>query len=204
MTVCRTDRGHEDATLARRLQTRLEGFYRLEALPDVDDFAEPTDEEGREVVLVRQAPDAVEVSVTLPAAGLVPPSGDLSLDVLCQIVEGVSHFVYLADRIRSLRSTTRLELELQAEVDKFVVLGFAAVSRADHGTAWRVVHRLYEGVRFLHPAGSEEGDRYRVANDLAARFCARVARRVGSDARERLVRFHREGQEEKMRLARAA
>lgn len=191
-------------SLAGRLQTRLERFYRLEPLPDVDDFAVPTEPGGRETVFVRETQGDVEVAVSLPPVGLSPPRGEVSLDVLCQVVEGVSHFVYLADRIRDERPMTRLELELQAEVDKFVIVGFAALAHPDRKAAWRLVSRLYEGVRFLHEAGTEEGERYRIANDLAAKFCARLASTVVPNARERFQRFHREGQEAKLRLALAA
>jgi hypothetical protein len=71
----------------------------------------------------------------------------------------------------------------------------------------RTLHaRLYERVRYLHPPGSEDGDRYRLANDLAARFVARLLER--SDAAAGVVRtlrrFYRSGQAEKIHLARAA
>ncbi len=196
--------GGPRTTLAGRLQTRLEHFYRLDPLPDVADFAVPTDADGREIVLVRESGEDVEIAVSVPEAGLSPPAGEVSLDELCQIVEGVSHFVYLADRIRHERRMTRLELELQAEVDKFVIVGFTALAHPDRNTAWRLVNRLYEGVQFLHEPHTEEGQRYRIANDLAAKFCARFASNVVPNARERFQRFHREGQEEKLRLALAA
>lgn len=192
------------ATLAGRLQTRLERFYRLDPLPDVEGFAVPTEPGDRELVLVREMGDDVEIAVSLPPVGLSAPAGEVSLDEVCQVVEGVSHFVYLADRIRSERRMTRLELELQAEVDKFVIVGFTALAHPDRQAAWRLVNRLYEGVQFLHEPHTEEGQRYRIANDLAARFCARITHAMGPNPRERFQRFHREGQEEKLRLARAA
>ena len=191
-------------SLAARLQTRLEHFYRLEPLPDVEGFAVPTEPDGREVVLVRETGEDIEIAVSLPEVGLSPPSGEVSLDQVCQVIEGVSHFVYLADRIRSDRRMTRLELELQAEVDKFVIVGFTALVHPDRNAAWRLVNRLYEGVEFLHEPHTEEGQRYRIANDLAAKFCARFAERPLPNARDRFQRFHREGQEEKLRLALAA
>jgi hypothetical protein len=196
-------------SLARGLQQRLESFYRLEALPAVDDFARAANEGDREQVFVREADEDVEVAVALPAAGLAPPEGQLDLDTLCQVVEGVSHFVYLAECVRRGRPTTRLELELQAEVDKFVVLAFGALARRDVGTVRAVHTSLYERVAFLHDAASEDGERYRLANGLAARLCARfrwphAAAHGARSGRETLVRFYREGQQDKIRLARAA
>ena len=42
------------------------------------------------------------------------------LDDLWKVLEGISHFNYLVLRAADDRSVTLLELELQAEVDKFV------------------------------------------------------------------------------------
>jgi hypothetical protein len=159
-------------------------------------------------VFVRDGDEGVEVAVALPAAGLEPPGGPLDLDTLCQVVEGVSHFVYLAECVRRRRPTTLLELELQAEVDKFVVLAFGPLARADLDTVRAVHASLYERVAYLHDAASEDGERYRLANDLAARLCARFRRpqrgQIARSGREALVRFYRHGQQGKIRFAQAA
>jgi hypothetical protein len=178
---------------------QLERFYALESAPDVVDFVRTGEPAGRETLVLRQAEDALEIRL------LLPPLDDLgSLDRFLQLVEGVSHFVYVAERARTNLPATRLELELQAEVDKFVVL--ARGGRIDSEQARTLHARLYERVRYLHPPGSEDGDRYRLANDLAARFVARLLER--SDAAAGVVRtlrrFYRSGQAEKIHLARAA
>ena len=191
-------------SFANRIQRRLEGLYRLAPLPAVDDFIGAPNGEEREHVLVREHGDDVEVAVILPEEARAPSLRELSLDVVCQIVEGVSHFVYLAERVRAGRPTTQLELELQAEVDKFALLGLSAVERGDVGQARRLHAKLYGAVRFIHEGDTEQGVRYRIANDLAARFCARLRASGASLARARLRRFFDEGQEQKIRLARAA
>jgi hypothetical protein len=183
----------------RSVQRQLERFYALESAPDVVDFVRTGEPAGRETLVLRQAEDALEIRL------LLPPLDDLgSLDRFLQLVEGVSHFVYVAERARTNLPATRLELELQAEVDKFVVL--ARGGRIDSEQARTLHARLYERVRYLHPPGSEDGDRYRLANDLAARFVARLLER--SDAAAGVVRtlrrFYRSGQAEKIHLARAA
>jgi hypothetical protein len=205
--------GNPPASLAGWVQLRLERFYGIEEQPPVEHFARTCGDGGREHVLLREQPDGVELLVALPAAGLGPASAAVSLDVMCQIVEGVSHFLYLAERIRTEMPTTHLELELQAEVDKFVVLGWGALATRDFERARSIHRRLYEGVRFLHAPGSEEGDRYRMANDLAARFCARLGARVAASGGARayaaralcaLRAFYRGGQTDKISLATAA
>ena len=101
-----------------------------------------------------------------------------------------------------------LELELQAEVDKWVVLA-ASIHGFDVVRSASLRARLYERVTFEHDARSEIGERYRVANDAAHRFVRRLERdyvgegRYG-ELRAELRRFFHEGQEAKLRLGRAA
>ena len=162
-----------ERTLAARVQAGLERIYQLDRVADVGDFVQGAGEGEREALLVRQADDGtVEVSLCLP-----PLEGDRSLDALCQIIEGVSHFVYVVDRAHVDREATQLELELQAEVDKWVV--FAASMRAfDRAGSAALRARLYERVAFAHDARSEAGERYRIANDVAHRFVRRLERAI--------------------------
>lgn len=189
----------ETAALARRIQQRIEGFYGLEAGPDVGDYIHADEAGDREALVVRQHSDDLELSLSLPNFSEHP-----SLDERMQVVEGVSHFVYLAERARIGLPATVLELELQAEVDKFVLLAFDGVTLVSH-RAGSVRHALYRAVRYVHAAGSERGERYRLANDLAARVSSRLFRfGARTEARRWLIKFYRSGQTEKIRLARAA
>jgi hypothetical protein len=179
------------------IQRRLERFYGLESAPDVLDFVRIGDAGSRETLLLRESDGELEVALILP-----PARSAKTDDLWFQLVEGVSHFVYIAERARTGLPATRLELELQAEVDKFVLLTLRRAPAVSSGT---VLERLYQSVSFLHPPGSEAGDRYRLANDLAARFVARLlARGAWSRVERELRRFYRSGQAEKIRLASAA
>ena len=165
----------------------------------------------REALLVREGDDGdIEMALRVPRLGakVIDLARDADLDPLCQIIEGVSHFVYLADRARAEREATQLELELQAEVDKFVVLA-AWLGEPDAGASATLRRRLYEDVSFAHDEATEHGDRYRLANERAHSFVRRLEReyvRRGrwGEMRAELWRFYRMGQEEKLRLARAA
>lgn len=179
---------------ARRVQLQLERVYGLEPAPDVRDYLRVDARRGaRERLLVRHDPDRDEVELSLHLPACAAGARTLS-DAGLQLVEGVSHFVYLAERARRDLPTTRLELELQAEVDKFVL---AAEHHAETRqlTAW-----LFRDVTFVHVAESEEGARYRAASDLAARFAAQLARRARPLWREVLRRFYGEGQRGKLEL----
>ena len=191
--------------IATALQRRIERYYRLEEAPAVVDFLQvrPSDESREAVRLVEAEDGALEIEVIAPDLPEPP-----SLDGYCQLIEGVSHFVYLAERARTGLQTTQLELELQAEVDKFVVLALLR-EPFDLAHARRLHERLYERVAFLHPRGTVEGERYRLANDLAARLVRRLEVAYAStgrrsELRDTLARFFRMGQKDKIGFAQAA
>lgn len=191
--------------LAARVQGALERVYRLDRIADVEDYLSEAGElPEREALLLRQAEDgAIEMRLCLP---VIQP--EASLDAICQVIEGVSHFVYVAERARLHRETTQLELELQAEVDKWVVLA-ESIGAFDAGRFASLRERLYERVAFEHDEGTEIGQRYRMANDAAHRFVRRLerdylSRERLSELRDELRRFFHVGQEEKLRLGRAA
>jgi len=187
-----------EIALAGRVQAALERLYRLDRAAAVDDFVSAAEEGERETLFVREADGALEMCLRLPQlAG--------GLDPVCQIIEGVSHFVYLAHRAARGRETTQLELELQAEVDKYVVLA-ASVEDFDEIASRQLRERLYDAVSFAHGENTELGERYRIANDYARRFTARLEREYVSRARYEelhveLRRFFHLGQSEKLRAA---
>jgi len=169
-------------------------LYGLEA-PNIDDFVEESDD-GREHLVVRELSDTLEIAVLLPKEA-IEAEESVSLDVYCQVAEGVSHFLYLIERVRRGLPTTQLELELQAEVDKYVVVANAE-SSAGAASASRLRQKLFERIDFLHPEGSERGDRYRLANRLASRFVRRLDAGGSTIA---LRRFYDAGQREKIEMA---
>ena len=190
----------------RRIQSELERFYGLERAPNVTRFVRDGDQGSREVVLVRESADELEIALVLPPESKRIPAGGALSDVWLQVAEGVSHFLYLVERARVSLPVTKLELELQAEVDKFVLsLGFSGFSGFSGNDARDLLERMFDSPRFLDPEDSEAGERYRLAHHLAARFVSRVFAANDRDrARERLRTFYRAGQTEKIRIARAA
>jgi len=168
------------------------------------------DGEGAAGVSLYLSPALLERVEDAAAGRMAPSIGDF-----LTVVEGVSHFAYVAYRAPRGEPVTELELELQAEVDKYAVavLGAGEPLLKGHGVGvirasqrWRAA--LFEGVRFLDAERSERGRRYRRAHRLAARLCgdleAREARRGGPRAvRERLRRFYRLRQGDKLAAARS-
>lgn len=190
-----------EIALAGRVQAALERLYHLDRSASVDDFVTAAEHGEREALFVREAEDgALEMALRLPR--LAPGGG---LDTICQIIEGVSHFVYVAERAARQRGTTQLELELQAEVDKWVVLA-ASIPAFDERASQQLRAQLFEGAAFVHDEGTERGERYRVASRCARRFVARLERdfvaraRFGEMQRE-LRRFFHMSQTDKLRAA---
>lgn len=177
-----------------RLQRQIEALYRLERGPDVCPFVQFDAEVEHETVLVGQGTsEELELLVVFPQ-GLDLAAPPLS-DEYLQLIEGVSHFVHLSERARTELPTTELELELQAEVDKFALL-----APQHEPAAHPELHQwLFEQVTFLHPQDTPRGQRYRLANELAARLWARLVERADEAfTREFLYRFYRLGQAEKL------
>ncbi|MEM9696119.1 MAG: hypothetical protein AAGA56_26480 [Myxococcota bacterium] len=194
-------------SLAAHVQRRLMRLYALDGVPDVDTFVIAHDDVERERVLVQADDDELRIRVELPPAALTAPLG---VDTLCQLVEGVSHFILIAQRAQVGRSTTELELELQAEIDKFIFLVEARSSGSRDSIRWAYT-QLFERMRFVDHKATPAGERYRVANWAAARIVKRWRdrwrgdlRRSTPQLRRELRAFYRMDQQGKLALARAA
>lgn len=120
-------------------------------------------------------------------------------------LEGVSHFLYLAWNAGHDRGVSLLELELQAEIDKYVA-SWWLLREQDPERYPAELHRLlFERARIdAQLAGSSWG-LYREANQYAARFCRRLERqlsagtvRVRREALAELRRFYRLSRERKV------
>jgi len=116
------------------------------------------------------------------------------LDDLCKVIEGLSHFNYVAWRASRDRSVSLLELELQAEVDKFVSTMQLAREQRDPELMNGLHRRLFDNPCFHDHLSRRQLERYRTASDYAARFCQALAPRLcgwGGDALPELRRFYR-------------
>ena len=111
------------------------------------------------------------------------------LSGFCAAAEGVSHFLYLAHRARQNGSVSQLELEAQAELDKYlsVLLQLWATGRREASPELR--RRLFQRANLRQGLSAPERDRYRLASALAS-ACARAleARYVVAGRLEGLLR----------------
>ena len=166
--------------------------------PDALRTLSDADAHTDEVVLVREGDDGLELTVYLSrdvcerarAALAERDLRDGGLDAVCTLVEGVSHGVCLLWHARHGRELRPLDLELQADIDKYLVLS------RDLAVAGGLHRALFERVRYTAPAGSALESRYRRANGRAARYCRWLDRRFPGRAERgalnaELARFYR-------------
>lgn len=197
-----------------RLQQQLTDTYQADPGYDVRDFLITDVRVARalsndnvltssgETLLVCEDEDGLAMSLYLEAEILerLEDSDPLSelrteqLNDLCKVIEGLSHFNYVAWRAKQDRSMSLLELELQAEIDKFVSTMQLASAQQDGELLDELHHRIFDNPRFSENLDEEQHERYRAATDYAARFCSRIRQRLQRNERcaiEELRRFYR-------------
>lgn len=139
-----------------------------------------------------------------PAHGLTSEN----FEAYCIALEGVSHFVLCAFRASHDLSVSALELELQAEVDKFVsswlLLEEQGLGR--EAGANQLAKRLFEEYVLRPEVAEDEVERYHTASRAARGYCTKLVKRYARDSgRGRLTtdvrRYYRQGLAEKLRAA---
>ncbi|MSP16762.1 MAG: hypothetical protein EXR73_09170 [Myxococcales bacterium] len=209
-------------SLLGRVQLGLERLYRIETHLDVEDFlvsADARDRLGlarapREQLLVAERDGELELGLFVDPLALtnlaerdpaITLDGDNLGDFLLA-VEGVSHFVYLAWRAHAGRQVSVLELELQAEVDKYVTclltLWPSGAERRGREHE-RLRAQLFERVAFEPDLDHEELERYEVANSNARAYAAALEARFIRRGEltgmlDELRRFYRLGGQDKL------
>jgi hypothetical protein len=216
--------GPDPATPLWRVQRGLEELYRVDTGVEIGDFmvgAELRDalvaaRRPREQLLVCETDGEMAVALFIDPRALAnlvshDPArrlGDHNLGDFLLVIEGVSHFIYAIRCARAERPVSQLELELQAEVDKYVTCLLATEPEAEVSAALR--RRLFDDAAYEPDLDHDERARYRAANDNAQRYAAYleqafvVPRRIPEMLAE-LRRFYRLGLAGKLgSIARAA
>lgn len=203
------------ASCLNRLQRHLERIYEIEPSCDVDSYlitdAELADsiEQGRrsrsipEKLLVCEQEDGLHLALyldptvidVLSANDPIDSLNDGNLAAFWSALEGVSHFLYLAWNATHGRGISLFELELQAEVDKFVAAVFLLARQRDLRVPRQIHERLFASPVFDTQLDDSEQRRYRHANHFAGLYCGRLRRRYLQDRSAGLMkdlrRFYR-------------
>ncbi len=111
------------------------------------------------------------------------------LDTFVAVLEGVSHLLYVLHKAEREEPVSLLELEVQAEVDKYLTCllpysdKLAWEERHEDRSASRLVprsrhlrERLFIRLRYHDDERTEAGERYREANRLALRYVSYLER----------------------------
>ena len=162
------------------MQRRLESLYALEPESPVTDYLVPVDAArhlpgGGSRTLVAQDGDGLSVGVVLDdsvGAGLerADPRERIdgsNLGPFTTLTEEVSHFLYVLFRARSDRPVTQLELELQGEVDKYLVSLFFFGLREERAVSGRLRQALFARYELAEGLSAESCERYHEASRLA-------------------------------------
>jgi hypothetical protein len=209
--------------MLEKLQALLERIYGLPTSLSVGDFL-ITDPEharalgprkgniAREALLLRESAEGLDITLFIHHSILsrlqthdpFTRLGRHNLDAFCITVEGISHFLCLVWNANRRRSVTLLEMELQAEVDKYVT-SLLLMALQNGGRVPRSLHHWLFGkpvlVEGLSPVDQV---RYLDANRYAARYCIDLTRRFAhrqgmTGLRDELRDFYRLGKHPKLR-----
>ncbi|HET9693700.1 MAG TPA: hypothetical protein VFP48_04905 [Steroidobacteraceae bacterium] len=214
--------------LLGQLQSLLAGLYDTPVEHDVHDFLitdpqfaaalqssaapPPTDEQ----LLIAETGDGLAMSLFLHAEVLerlgrhcpLQSLDEQNLQDYCTALEGVSHFHYVSWSTGCDRSVSLLELELQAEVDKYASALALLLAQRDGRFPGELFRRLFEGAQLLPHLDDAERERYTEAHRFAARFCRRLEERFLRRRQARpaamlaeLRSFYRLGRHAKLRYA---
>jgi hypothetical protein len=177
------------ARILSRLQTELESIYRVESGLSVSDFLidgekwrDHSASGAPEELLVRETDGELEIGLFVDDAVVDELSTDGAwthrrLQAHCRAIEGVSHFLYLTHRANVPRPVSHLELELQAEIDKFASVVLTLWEAGQRQAASLLRRLLFEDVSFRSNLSDDERHRYVRANVLAGLYCRFLDRR---------------------------
>jgi hypothetical protein len=216
------------ATVLRALQTLLGRLYDVDLEHDVEDYlvtdrsvlapfhADNDERESEEHLLLAETSDGAGVALyldpqllrRLEQADPVGALNDHNLQDYCTALEGVSHFVYSTWRLERDLPVSLLELETQAEVDKYAVTVFLLAQQQGGAYPAQVHARLFDRISFDSRLLPDQVQRYRTAHRCAAHYCRRLEHKFVNRGRARiealvreLRRFYRLGSSAKLRHA---
>lgn len=122
----------------------------------------------------------------------------------CLMLEGVSHFLYVVWNANHNKQVTLLEMELQAEIDKFILMQDLIKHEQQDGSINKLRNWLFENNTYDTELSSNELERYEQANYYAAKYCKALQKNyklsgLNKELLNELRRLYRMSQQEKIR-----
>lgn len=179
--------------ILRELQDLIGGIYDVSVAHDVYDFLVTSREHlplavrdgvSDEELIVAGDAESVGVSLYLDSALLARLQHSNPLVRLDQrnvadywtALEGVSHFLYFAWNAGHDKPVSLLELELQAEIDKYVASYLLLRRQYPDRFPAELLHLLFARTRIDPQLAKGRESLYRTASRHAEKFCGRLAR----------------------------
>ncbi len=177
--------------MLRDLQSLLETLYGIDVAADVRDFLvtdadallpfgdAATARDIGEKLLIEEAEGELGLALYLDRALLerlvtLDPLRCLcgcNLDDFCTVLEGVSHFTYVAWNAALDKPVTLLELEMQAEIDKYLSARVLLGRQSGGDIGHRLLARLFDSPGFDEALEPADLRRYQDACRLASGYC---------------------------------
>ncbi len=122
----------------------------------------------------------------------------------CLMLEGVSHFLYVVWNAHYQKKVTLLEMELQAEIDKFIMMQSLLDGESSRDDINYLQSWLFEKNGFDEMMTESELVRYKQASYYAGKYCMSLQQQyklqgLNNDLLKELRRFYRLVQEDKIR-----
>lgn len=209
--------------LIKKIQSQIESLYGIRIGEQASDYliddielmallpAQQQTVIPKELFLVNPNPknDTLEIALFLDAGlqqnlAIHNPLKKIDKDNIsdfCTLIEGISHFVYYVHKASLDFEITQLELELQAEIDKFLLITLLVQGNAIETE--QILGLLFEDYNLHEKLSPEQKERYHTANSLARKYCFQLARSMNEEKRAELFKdirhFYPLSQEQKIR-----
>ncbi len=138
---------------------------------------------GKEALVIRETTGSVEVGLYMDPATVqnleehnpFEKLDENNFSDFCAAIEGVSHLLYFLFRAEKGETVTELELELQADVDRFLLLCLL-VHKSHEMVPQEMLRRLFDDIQLRKGLTRKMKERYLRANNWAAKFCSKLER----------------------------
>lgn len=168
--------------------------------------------DNEERLLIAEHEDGLDLSLYISADVLNHLQGSHPANLVkqghysefCLMLEGVSHFLYVVWNAGYQRQVTLLEMELQAKIDKFILLRSLINHETNNDSINDLRVWLFESNTFDDALNPDELERYQQANYYAGKYCMSLQQNyklsaMSKDLLNELRRLYRMSQQQKMR-----
>ena len=172
-------------------QERLQDIYEIDVVHRANDFlisdgvladsllGQPKSFPSKEKLLISEHAEGIDLSLYISADVISHINNAHPVELItkgkysefCLILEGVSHFLYLVWNAGHNRQVTLFEMELQAEIDKFILLSSFCDDESDMVLASRISGWLFEKHTYNDMLTDDELGRYEQASYYAGKYC---------------------------------